>query len=96
MVKIDPKNKWLTTKLFKETDTHVFYKDNLGKIRSFPKNSQLSKEYIRFPFYEKVWRWWRFKTPDLRMSLFPVLLSVFSGLIIYNLSVWVSERDVYI
>jgi len=96
MVRIDPTNKWSTTKLVKETDSHIFYKDNLGKIRSFRKETQTSSNYIRFAFMENFWRWWRFKTPDLRMALTPVVLSLFSGLVIYNLSVWVSERDVII
>ncbi|EAR96592.1 transmembrane protein, putative (macronuclear) [Tetrahymena thermophila SB210] len=96
MVKIDPTNKWSTTKLLKETDTHVFYRDNLGKVRSFRKDTPSSKDFVRLRFMENFWRWWRFKTPDLRMALTPVALSLVSGLIIYNLSIWVSEHDVMI
>lgn len=44
---------------------------------------------------ENFWRWWRFKTPDLRMALVPIALSLVSGVIIFNLSMFVSEREVY-
>jgi hypothetical protein len=39
MVKIDPSNKLSTTKLFKETETHIYYKDNLGILRKFSKDT---------------------------------------------------------
>ena len=35
MVKIDPLNKLSTTKLLKETQNEIFYKDNLGRVRHF-------------------------------------------------------------
>jgi hypothetical protein len=46
--------------------------------------------------FENIWRWWKFRTADSKMAIIPIFLSVFSGSVIFYLSMYFSNRDVYV
>ncbi len=42
------------------------------------------------------YRWWKTRSSDVRNAIIPIFLSLSSAYTLYRLSIYLSERDVYI
>ena len=67
-----------------------------GRLRRSIKEYIKRPGYIRVSFLDKPYRWWRYRSPDGKNAIIPIFLSLFSGVGMYLLAIYMSEWEALI